>query len=400
MTWRVALVVVAVVASSAGGARSAGGDPCQVAWWPQPQQSSCASSSAENASAPSPATVSHVALAWTFDSHGGASSPVVDNGVVYVQTQDAEGRPRLRALELASGQQIWAVFGGQGASPPIVDGDVLLRLSSGWLLRRYGLRHGDLAWARFVNRPSTEGWTGIPVVADRNWYLSTGETLAAYGERVGRLSWTRDLACSDCGVAAAAGRVYAAGASTINAFDGRNGATVWSTRLPPKQEPGSVVLAGGRLFTVTMGPAKGPGPKRQDYAIEAYSAADGHHLWRASVGSAPFYRMGSAPSATAALVVYPSPDGYLYALDARTGALRWRHHVGPTNSVPALAHGLAWLVPYKGTSLVALTTSDGRQVWSTPLGASLEGYSEPSAVVAGNTVLLPMPHGRLLAYRN
>ena len=79
-----------------------------------------------------------------------------------------------------------------GDSPPIVDGDVLLRLSSGWLLRRYGLRHGDLAWARPVAAPATEGWTGLPVVADRNWYLSTGETLVAYGERVGRLSWTRD----------------------------------------------------------------------------------------------------------------------------------------------------------------------------------------------------------------
>ena len=158
------------------------------------------------------------------------------------------------------------------------------------------------------------------------------------------------------------------------------------------------MLAGGRLFTVTMGRRKGPGPKMQDYAIEAYSAVDGRHLWRAAVGSAPFYHMGSAPSATAALVVYPSPDGYLYALDARTGDVRWRHQVGLTDSVPALVHGLAWLVPDKGASLVALTTSDGRQVWSTPLGKSLEGNSEPSAVVAGDTILLPMPHGRLLAY--
>ena len=398
MRWQVALAVVAVTASSAGGARSAGGDPCQVAWWPQPQQSSCASSSADNTSAPSAVTVQHVALAWTFDSQGSVSAPVVDGGVVYVQTQDAQGRPRLHALELASGKQTWEVFGGHGNSPPYVDGDVLLRLSSGWLLRRYGLRHGDLAWARPVATPSTEGWTGIPVVADGNWYLSTGETLVAYGERVGRLRWTRDLACSTCGVAAAAGRVYAAGGSTINALDAHTGATVWSTRLAPKEEPGSVVLAGGRLFTVTMSPTKSPGQTMQEYAVEAYSAADGRHLWHADVGSAPYFHMGSAPSATAALVVYPSPDGYLYALDARTGDVRWRHNVGPTDSVPAVVNGLAWLVAEKSATLVAFTTSNGRQVWSTSLGKPQQG-SEPSPVVARETVLLPMPDGRLLAYR-
>ena len=390
------MCVAATAGSALAGGPSGGGDPCRVAWWPQPRQSSCSSSSSESTEAPTPATGSKLALAWTYESQGGLSTPVVADGIVYVQTIDAGRRPRLRALELSSGKEIWEAFGGDGDSPPVVDGDVLLRVTSHWRLRRYGPRNGNIAWARDVARPDTEGWTGLPVIADGNWYLSTGTTLLAVRERTGRPRWSDPLVCSRCGVAAAAERVYAAGGSAIAAFDARTGAKVWSTHLPTKTEPGSVILAGGRVFTVTLGPrSKIDGVP---YYVDAYAAADGRHLWRTFVGSEDGYLMDSAPAATAQLVVYASPGGNVYALDASTGVVRWRHPFDATNSVPALANGLAWLVADKSASLVSLSLADGRQVSSTPLNESFEGLDDPSPVVAGGTVMLSTPHGRLLAY--
>ena len=80
------------------------------------------------------------------------------------------------------------------------------------------------------------------------------------------------------------------------------GAKVWSTHLPTKTEPGSVILAGGRVFTVTLGPrSKIDGVP---YYVDAYAAADGRHLWRTFVGSEDGYLMDSTPAATAQLVVY------------------------------------------------------------------------------------------------
>lgn len=393
------ILAAAVALVAAGGASSSSSNSCRVGWWPQPRQSACSNSSTVDPAAPSPTSVRTLKQVWEYDSAGSVSAPVVDAGVVYVQTTDAERRPRLRALDLTSGKQIWEAYGGNGDSPPVVHDDVLLRVSSGWVLRRYGLRHGEIAWRRVVGAPATEGWTGVPLIADRNWYLPNGEELVAYGERTGRPRWARPALCSRCVIAASGGRVYAAGARAVVALAASTGSTVWATRVAAGDAPGSVILAEGRVYTATTGRSKG----RYTFAIEALSADTGRRLWRASVGSASYDRIGATPAVMASLLVFPSPDGNVYALDARTGAVRWRQHFGPSDSVPAIANGLVWLASTplgsdRPASLVALELSGGKRLSTTALHESVEIAPDPSPVVAGGTVLFSTSH-RILAFR-
>src|SRR5581483_11487916 len=192
---------------------------------------------------------------------------------------------------------------------------------------------------------------------------------------------TRPAYCSRCVIAASGGRVYAGGARAVVALAARTGTTAWATRVTAGSTPGSVILAAGRLFTATSGRSKG----RYTFAVEAFSADTGRRLWRASVGTAPYDQIGATPAATASLVVFPSPDGNVYALDARTGALRWRQAFGLSDSAPALVHGLVWLASTplgsnRPASLVALDLASGRPLSTTALHESVETATDPSPV--------------------
>jgi outer membrane protein assembly factor BamB len=185
------------------------------------------------------------------------------------------------------------------------------------------------------------------------------------------------------------GRAGAPGARAVVALDARSGATIWATRLAARHEPGSVILADGRVFTVTSDPRS---TGRYDFSVEAFSADSGRRLCPSSVRSASYVHLGATPAATASLVVFPSPDGNIYALDTRTGALRWQHHFGHSSSVPTLVNGVVWLAsdPLRGDSaaaLVALKMSNGKELWRTPLHESVESAADPSAVGAEGTVI-------------
>ena len=66
-----------------------------------------------------------------------------------------------------------------------------------------------------------------------------------------------------------------------------------------------------------------------------------------------------------------STDGNLYAIDALTGAERWRFHSnGPISSSPAVVDGLVYFTSRDG-SLYALAARDGRQRWKLDLGPDL-----------------------------
>jgi outer membrane protein assembly factor BamB len=132
------------------------------------------------------------------------------------------------------------------------------------------------------------------------------------------------------------------------------------------------------------------------FFLDAYRALDGRRVWRAPVGTAPGSTM-SSPAADPTLVLYPSADGYLYALGARTGKQRWKAQVGVTWSTPAIANGLVWIVD-AAARLVAINAHDGRALWhSQPYRFQFDTWT-PSPVVAGGYVLLGTYADQLVAY--
>ena len=394
-----------MLAASLGGAASPArmaDSACAKRWWPQPRQNACATGSAVNTLAPSPETVSRLQQAWTYRAGPGMvgqpivwASPGMSVPLAYVVSGGT-----LHAVELATGKLRWKAKAGAGdpvdGTQPIADGDLLLR-TNGALVRRYVPRSGHIVWQRAVG---SENGTERQVIADGNWYVQHDWTLAAFDARTGRVRWSREWGCFHCGVAGSSGRIYAAGdpdrpydavRGALYALDAQTGKTLWraATRAPVTVGAWPM-LADGVVFVRTMSEH---GDTRE-FAIEAFRAADGAPLWRAPVGTAKGFWF-TPPAVGGGLVVHPSEDGSLYALDSATGKLRWKAPEMSFNIRPAVVNGLVWAAQEDGR-LVALDARDGRMLWRSPTFGK-EGPGPP--VLAGRFLLFGTSDGRLLAYR-
>jgi outer membrane protein assembly factor BamB len=94
------------------------------------------------------------------------------------------------------------------------------------------------------------------------------------------------------------------------------------------------------------------------------------------------------------IVAIGTAKGRVFALDERTGAVRWTADVGgPVFSTLAIAESKV-IVPTQRGELVALAVADGSRVW-TYRGAQ-KGYAA-SPAVAGGRVYLGSKDGRFHA---
>jgi outer membrane protein assembly factor BamB len=113
----------------------------------------------------------------------------------------------------------------------------------------------------------------------------------------------------------------------------------------------------------------------------------------------------STPAVAGGVVVFGSDDGFLYALDAKTGAEKWRVNLGGSvSSSPAIAGGVV-LVMGRDGRLCAVKLADGSPVWTLVTGADLSLGSDPrtfdlwvsSPTVADGTVFVGGGDGRVYA---
>jgi outer membrane protein assembly factor BamB len=83
-----------------------------------------------------------------------------------------------------------------------------------------------------------------------------------------------------------------------------------------------------------------------DQYIYALDAATGAQRWRFQTGD----RIVSAPTVTNGVVYVASTesDHHVYALDAKTGALRWRYEISGPYFAPVAANGLAYVASSDG----------------------------------------------------
>jgi outer membrane protein assembly factor BamB len=87
------------------------------------------------------------------------------------------------------------------------------------------------------------------------------------------------------------------------------------------------------------------------------------------------FRTGAAIRSTPALsqgvLYFGSGDGNVYALDSRSGAVRWRIAAdGPVSASPAVADGMVFFTT-RGASLWAVGAADGRTRWKHAFGKDL-----------------------------
>jgi eukaryotic-like serine/threonine-protein kinase len=173
------------------------------------------------------------------------------------------------------------------------------------------------------------------------------------------------VVCGVVFVAAADGRVYA--------LDAASGRRLWRTSAMGYRFFGAAI-SHGTLFAVTNG------------VLYAFATKTGDLLWQTSVSSL----MGGAPTPplVTGSTVYVIDAELLTAVDATTGAVRWRAPAGQSTflSVPAAANGLIYvgvdqsLAAFDAaTGALRWSGATGDVVWSTPTisgGSAFVGSSD------------------------
>lgn len=118
------------------------------------------------------------------------------------------------------------------------------------------------------------------------------------------------------------------------------------------------------------------------------------------------FTTGGAIRSTAIVVngvVYAgSNDGYLYALNSKTGVLLWKYNSGSSiSSSPAFSGGLIYFLTEQ-QDLIALQSNGGKLVWKKHIGEDRPydwgfDYYFSSPVINGDTLLVATADGKLLS---
>ena len=241
-----------------------------------------------------------------------ASSPVVVGPAVLIGGPDGV----VYSLDLLSGKENWRAFtGGRVRATPAVSGDLVIVGS--WNGRVYGL---DLATGR-------ERWV----------HRTMGDTLDSRKFGFDRRAIQSSAAIADGGVFLGSrdGAVYGLDAAT--------GSRRWRVSHRGSWVIGSPAVRGGKVFA---GSSDG-------HFVHALDAATGRELWnlptRGNVLASPVLLGGALVITTSRT---DAPAGELLALDAQSGAVRWRLTLDEASvSTPAAADGELYLGTEAGSVL-------------------------------------------------
>jgi alcohol dehydrogenase (cytochrome c) len=334
--------------------------PAPSGSWPYPD-GDLANTRVAPGSVISAANVSGLREAWAFKLTGlqlptgisevGAltAPPVVQDGVVYLQDQEAN----VYALALATGKLKWEyqvnIPEKSGPGPDgvaVADGAVYGETSTAAFA--LNATTGKAIWVDSSLLNSGQGAFEIqPQVADGRVYLASaygsgpgGGVLMALDASTGRLLWTFNT------VIGARPGVQALGVGSGGAWEpplvGSDGSVTFGTGNPYQSIGEAIAQPSRQLYTdseVNLDAATG---KLRWYYQAVPNDFTDHDLQASPIATV----IGGVPA-----VIAGGKVGYVYALNARSGALLWKTPVGQHNghdndSLLALEHQLTITYPY------------------------------------------------------
>jgi PGF-pre-PGF domain-containing protein len=362
------------------------------------------------------ATGTTVSLCWSYsmpDEGLGpgmfwfGSSPVVENGMVYV----GDFGENTYALNATTGALTWRYDknnnGGSGLSstPAIANGVVYIGNYDGSLIA-LNATSGAKIWS--FGTLTNDGGTFSPAVAngvvyvggsgyDDNLYAlnaATGEVVWSYN--AGAIGLNSDHSLSD--VAVANGLVYIGHSDfsywpwygSIYAFNAATGNRVWSydtTGIDPTMP----TVANGVVYEVSDDPNPVYGTGIADSKLYALNANTGDYIWSYTFeGSELDY---SGPTVANGMVYVGANKGNIYALDAATGVPVWTYTTGDkVSSSPAVANGVVY-VGSEDDNVYALNATTGNLIWKYKTGDKVDS----SPAVANGVVYVGSNDGNLYA---
>jgi outer membrane protein assembly factor BamB len=180
---------------------------------------------------------------------------------------------------------------------------------------------------------------------------------------VGRLQMAWSFAAAGNAPAIAGGVLYLATGAGIQALDAESGAPLWLYQ--DTNVSSAPTVANGLVYFASYND------------VVAIDAGTGQFAWSHSTGGTV-----ATPAVDGDTLLAGSSDNFLYALDALTGALRWKFFVrSEVRDVPAIAGGRVYFEAYD-FQVFALTVKTGHKVWST----SVDFIAQAPPVVANGLV--------------
>jgi outer membrane protein assembly factor BamB len=293
-----------------------------------------------------------------------AGGIVLDNGLVLI----ASGTT-FQALNASTLATEWTgtsedVIAGIAAA----DGVVYLAVEDG-TLDALDEATGSLLW-EYISGDGPAGTS--PIISGGVAYLTFGTDLVAVDLTTHQALWTDNLKSFGIGLALDGSTLYAA-AATLYALDAATGTTTWSTAIAPAGADGSTptIDAAGNLY---LGTDTG--------AMDAYSST-GTLLWSDTLD----VTSASAPAidGTTLYAMATGNNDRLIALNTSDGSQLWDTPLTPGDIAPAVANGVVYTSvrtsDYDG-SLNAYNTATGAALASYPL----DGNGTAPAIIANGTI--------------
>lgn len=296
-----------------------------------------------------------------------ASSPTVHGGKVYIGSRDGH----LYAIDQATGEERWRQSLGAesqvNSSPAVVDGVVYVGSTDGNLYA-VDAGTGELSWRRPFKTLGGMVYSS-PTVVDGLVYVGSGNFgangyLQAVDAATGTEQWTFEVAGMVVSSPAVVDRVVYIGSYGFANNDGRLYAVDAATGEPRWPQPfvthrtgphgralvySSPAVADGRVYVGSF-----------DGHVYAVDVATGRQTWVFPRPPAPsLQEVWSSPAVTNGIVYIgtgkPSdptdPDelGFLYALDAGSGRVRWQLQFdAPITSSPTVVDGVLFMGDHDG----------------------------------------------------
>jgi len=236
-----------------------------------------------------------------------------------------------------------------------------------------------LAWSTALNVPVYQP----PQARGKDLFLTslqpTGPNLFAIDGRTGKVIWSFATQGA-IGIPPTVGPTQVFVASDIGsthflrAINAKNGVLIWQyTRSQPPECMCSQasILSGGMLFAQSDGHSL--------YAFAPSGEAPSKRLWVFQGNGAPL----TSPVVADGLVVFGSGDHNVYALDAKTGAVKWTGTTGYVFTAdPAIGDGTV-VIGDQGGNIDGFDLKTGKALWSN--GA---GNIDVAAAIDGATAFL------------
>jgi outer membrane protein assembly factor BamB len=177
--------------------------------------------------------------------------------------------------------------------------------------------------------------------------------------------------------------------ATVSALDGQTGRRLWEFTPDANTSLGRPALQGGILYFGTT-----------SHRLYALRASDGRQLWVTDLGPA-----WKCPGVVRGIAVYGGrvyaaleqwrsdnghiSSGWLIALDAKTGKVRWRYETGAgpqrrgMSSSPLVTSGLVLAGDYLSNAVVAVNVHNGHEAWRFEGEPGFVGFPESPQVARG-----------------